>query len=266
VYTPLYAGVFWDIQNVLPDNIERIEVISGPGGTQWGANAVNGVINIITSNAKDTQGIFAEGGVGNELRSYGSLRYGGKISNHLHYRVDALGMKRDGTINMAGEDVDEDWTVAQGGLRVDWSKNDDEIMLLGNVFDNRPNPDALTPVAASGHNVVTRWNRKLCENADFRLQLYYDRTVRDFRNGFAERLNTYDIDGQHRFSPIPKHEIIWGFGYRLMDHQVDNLELFRFDPEDKKLHLYNLFVQDRISLLDENLQFTLGAKLENNSY
>lgn len=266
VYTPLYAGVFWDVQNELPDNIERIEVISGPGGTLWGANAVNGVINIVTSSAKDTQGILAEGGVGNELRGYGSLRYGGKISDHLHYRVNAMGMKRDGAVNMTGEDVDDAWTIAQGGLRVDWTKNDDEIMLLGNVFDNRPNPDALTPVAASGHNVVTRWNRKLSESSDFRLQVYYDRTVRDFRNGFAEQLNTYDIDGQHRFSPLPNHEVIWGFGYRLMDHQVDNLELFRFDPEDKKLHLYNLFIQDRISFLDERLQFTLGAKLEHNSY
>lgn len=266
VYTPLYAGVFWDVQNVLLDNIERIEVISGPGGTLWGANAVNGVINVITKNAKESQGALIEGGVGSEMLGYGGARYGGKISNNLYYRINAMAFKRGSVLNLEGEDAKDDWTIAQGGFRIDWQGEDDELMLVSNLYGNRPNPDATGAIEANGHNVVGRWSHDISDNSDFKVQVYYDQTYRDFRNGFTERLNTYDLDGQQRIRLNKHHEIIWGLGYRLMDHRVQNLELFRFDPGHEKLHLYNIFLQDRITMLQDRLNISLGCKLEHNSY
>lgn len=266
VYTPLYAGVFWDVQNVMLDNIERIEVISGPGGTLWGANAVNGVINVITKNAKDSQKALVEGGVGSEVLGYGGVRYGGKISNNLYYRVNAMAFKRGSLLNFEGEDANDDWTIAQGGFRIDWQEEHDQVMVVSNLYGNRPNPDGTGAIKANGHNVVARWSHDVSDNSDFKIQVYYDQTYRDFRNNFTERLNTYDLDGQHRIRLSNHNEITWGLGYRLMDHRVQNLELFRFDPGNKKLHLYNIFLQDRFMLFQDRLNITVGCKLEHNSY
>jgi iron complex outermembrane receptor protein len=268
VYTPLYAGVFWDVQNILLEDVERIEVISGPGGTLWGSNAVNGVINIITKSAKDTQGLLAEAGVGNELQTYGGLRYGGKFTDKLHYSAYATAFKRASLKDLEGNDSEDDWTMAQGGLQFNWQPTEnDELILQSNVYDTRPNPDGSpTAIKARGQNVLARWVHANSENSDFRIQAYYDRTSRDFRNGFREKLNTYDVDTQHKFEIGNSNEIIWGIGLRIMDHHVDNLELFRFKPGDKTLHLYSIFVQDRITLVSERLDLTLGIKAEHNRY
>lgn len=266
VYTPLYAGVFWDVQNLLLNDIERIEVISGPGGTLWGANAVNGVINIITKNARQSQGVLIEMGGGTELQGYGGLRYGGKLSKDIYYRVYGIAFKRGSTLNLEGTDANDDWTMAQSGFQVDWENVSNQLSLQTNVYDGRPNPDGTTAVKASGHNVVGRWTHTLSENSDFKLQLYHDRTWRNFRNGFAEKLNTYDMDGHHRFTLGHHQEITWGLGYRLMNHDVDNLELLRFEPAQENLHIVNLFLQDKITLIQERLYLTLGSKVEHNNY
>jgi iron complex outermembrane receptor protein len=268
VYTPLYAGVFWDVQNILIEDIDRIEVISGPGGTLWGSNAVNGVINIVSKSSKETHGAVVEGAFGNELQAYGGVRYGGKIKDALHYRAYATGFRKDGAEQLEGGDAGDEWTMAQGGLQFDWDVTDnDAIVLQGNLYDTRPNPDSEpVHIKAQGQNTLLRWNHTFSENADFQVQIYFDRTWRDFRNEFTERLNTYDIDAQHRFTLGKRQEIIWGFGVRLMDHEVDNLELFRFEPNERNLRLYSLFFQDRISILDERLDITLGIKAEHNSY
>lgn len=268
VYTPLYAGVFWDAQNLLLEDIERIEVISGPGGTLWGANAVNGVINITTKNAKNSQGILVEAAAGTELRSYGGLRYGGKISKNVFYKLYGMAYKR-GATPVALEDsvVNDEWTMAQGGFQMDWDASENDIVTLqSNLYDNRPNPDGTVAVKARGHNVISRWTHTNSENSDFQLQLYYDYTWRDFQNDFTEKLKTYDLDWQHRFQLGRHQEVIWGLGYRLMDHEVENLELFKFTPAHKKLHLYNIFVQDEITLVENRLHLTVGSKFEHNSY
>jgi iron complex outermembrane receptor protein len=266
VYTPLYAGVFWDVQNVLLEDVERIEVISGPGGTLWGANAVNGVINIITKNASHTQGVLIEGGVGTELQGYGGIRYGGKLSRDVYFRAYGTAFKRGSTLNIEGADAEDDWTAAQGGFQFDWENANEQLMLQANIYGNRPNPDGTVAVEANGHNLVGRWKHTLSENSNIKLQLYYDQTWRDFRNGFNEKLNTYDFDGQHRFVIGDRQEIVWGLGYRLMDHNVDNPALLKFLPDQKFLHLYNIFVQDRIDLIHDRLDLTLGSKFEHNSY
>jgi iron complex outermembrane receptor protein len=266
IYTPLYAGVFWDAQNLLLEDIDRIEVISGPGGTLWGANAVNGVINIITKSAVHTQGLFIEAGAGTELQGYGGIRYGGKIGKEIYYRVYGTAFKRGSTLSAEGNDANDDWTMAQGGFQFDWGQDKNHFTLQSNLYDNRPNPDGTIAVQASGQNVLGRWNRTLSENSDIKLQVYFDRTLRDFRNGLSEKLNTYDFDGHHRFHLGKRQEVVWGLGYRLMDDNVQNAELLKFEPPQKNLHVYNIFIQDKISIIKERLDLTIGAKVEHNSY
>jgi iron complex outermembrane receptor protein len=268
VYTPMYAGVFWDVQNLLLEDVERIEVISGPGGALWGANAVNGVINIITKSAGKTSGLYVEGASGNELRGYGGLRYGGKLTKDLYYRVYGTAFKRDDTILSEDQsDAKDGWTMGQGGFRMDWDASEkNQLSLQANYYSNRPDPDGGTPVEATGGNISGRWNRTISEKSDFQLQVYYDQTWRDFRNGFTENLKTYDIDGQHRFQVGRHQEVVWGVGLRLMDHLVENLELFGFFPASRTLHVYNVFVQDNITLVEDRLHFTMGVKVEHNTY
>ncbi|HWA15919.1 MAG TPA: TonB-dependent receptor [Gemmatimonadales bacterium] len=267
VYTPLYAGVFWDVQNPSLEAIDRIEVISGPGGTLWGANAVNGVINIITKRADQTQGLYAEGGAGTEERGFGTLRYGGGLGKGVNGRVYAEGFSRDHTTEIAGTDARDGWHMFQGGFRVDGdAEARNQWTLQGDIYDGRPDPDGGTPVNASGGDVLGRWTRASGDASEFQLQAYFDRTFRDFNNGFTEALSTFDLDWQHRFPLGKRQEIIWGAGARLMDHRTENLELFRFDPGHKTLQLYSGFVQDAITLVPGRLRLTLGTKVEHHTY
>lgn len=267
VYTPLYAGVFWDVQDYLMEDLERIEVISGPGGTLWGANAVNGVINVISKASAATQGIFLEAGAGSELESFGGIRYGGELGPDFHYRFYAKAFEQDGTQSLAGMAAGDDWSMAQGGFRIDRQSNSRDLLTLqGDYYDGRPNPDGTVPVEASGGNLLGRWTRTLGTDADVQLQWYVDHTTRDFGTGFLERLDTYDVDWQHRFGFGPRQELIWGLGIRWMDHEVRNLPLFGFFPAHKELKLYSGFIQDEITLVDNLLGLTVGSKFEHNSY
>jgi iron complex outermembrane recepter protein len=266
VYTPLYAGVFWDVQDTLLEDIDRIEIVRGPGGTLWGANAVNGVINITTRSAAQTQGLFAEADIGTELRAQGGIRYGGELSPDLHYRVYAKAFDRDETVLTDGSGAGDDWDSRQGGFRMDWAREATTLTLQSDFYKTRPDPDGGAPVAADGGNLLGRWQHVVSETSDFQLQVYFDRTRRDFGNGFAEDLDTYDFDWQHRFQLSPRQEIVWGAGARHMRHEVSNLPLFQFRPADKTLKLYSLFVQDEITVIPERLRLTLGTKIEHNSY
>jgi len=266
VYTPMYAGVFWDVQNLLLEDVDRIEVVSGPGGTLWGANAVNGVINITTRSAKNSQGLYVEGGLGSELKRYGGLRYGAKLAKDVYFRAYGMAFNRGSTMN-SDTAARDGWRMGQGGFRMDWeaSKNN-TATLQSNFYDGTPDPDGGKPVTARGSNVLGRWTHTYSDGADSKLQLYYDQTWRDFRNGFAENLKTYDADWQDRFRPGQRHEVVWGAGARFMDHRVQNLELFAFLPGQKWLHLYSAFIQDNILLIKDRLHFTVGSKFEHNSY
>jgi iron complex outermembrane recepter protein len=268
VYTPLYAGVFWDVQNLLLEDVERIEVISGPGGTMWGANAVNGVINIITKNSKDTQGFFAEGAAGNALPGLGSLRFGGKITDGLTCRVYGTKFKMGSVVEPNGSDSKDAWSMSQGGFRMDWEASErDHVSLQGNIYSGDPNPDADSlPVIAKGDNALLRWNHNIGEKSDFQIQAYYDHTWRDFRNNFTEDLKTYDIDGQHRVQMGERNTLTYGMNFRMMDHEVTNLPGFGFFPGHKTLYIYSLFLQDEFMLIKERLRLTGGIKIENNIY
>jgi iron complex outermembrane receptor protein len=267
VYTPLYAGVFWDVQNPPLGDIDRIEVVSGPGGALWGANAVNGVINIITKHSKDTQGLAVEGGGGTEAKTFGTVRYGGRLSPDFTYRVYGEGFWRGSTVQLDGTDPHDSWHMGQGGLRMDWKPGRADVFSFqGDYYDGRPDPDGNAPVIANGVNGLGRWIHTLSPGSDLQVQLYYDHTWRDFGNGFTEALSTYDFDGQHRFQLDRRQEVIWGLGVRLMAHQTQNLGLFAFLPSYRLLHLYSGFVQDEITLVPNRWRLALGSKFEHNDY
>jgi iron complex outermembrane receptor protein len=267
VYTPLYAGVFWDVQNLPLDAVDRIEVVSGPGGTLWGANAVNGVINIITRSANDTQGLLAEGGAGTELHGFGAVRYGGRSSSGFAYRVYGHGFGRGSSVRPDGTDPRDSWGMGQGGFRMDWKPGTaDGFTLQGDYYDGRPDTDGSGRTVARGGNALGRWTRTLSEGSDLQLQVYYDRSWRDFGSGLTEDLSTYDLDGQHRFQLGRRQEVVWGLSARLMHDDTRSDTSFAFVPATRTLQLYGGFVQDEIALSGDRLRLSLGSKFEHNSY
>ena len=215
VYTPLFSGVFWDVQDVMLQDIERIEVISGPGGALWGSNAVNGVINIITRSAHATQGALLSAGVGTEERG-GAARYGGKLNENTAFRVYAKGFERDGTETASGTDVHDRWHKQQAGFRLDSGGEGDKVTLQGDIYDGEQDQLVNSDKTISGANFLGRWNRALGGDDNLQIQAYFDRTRRDYPGLFREQLDTYDLDIQHRFGWGDDHDIVWGGGYRVM--------------------------------------------------
>ncbi len=267
VYTPLFAGVFWDVQDTLLEDIHRIEVISGPGATQWGSNAVNGVINIVTKSAKDTQGGLLTGGGGNELNGFGSMRYGGTLAPNLHYRAYGKYFDRDSSALPDGQDATDDWHMGQGGFRLDWEGSPaDLVTLQGDYYDGRSAQLGTDDIALSGGNVLGRWSHTFYEGSDLSLQFYYDRTHRDIPGTFSEDLDTYDIEFQHWFPLGERHDIVWGLAYRLIDDDVGNSAQLAFLPAKVSREWYSVFGQDEIALVKDHLHLTLGMKIEHNDY
>jgi iron complex outermembrane receptor protein len=264
VYTPLFSGVFWDVQDVMLEDVERIEVISGPGGVLWGSNAVNGVINIITRSSQDTQGALLSAGGGN-LESGVAARYGGKVGENTAFRVYAKGFDRDGTETRGGRDVDDSWDKQQVGFRLDSANGNDKFTLQGDAYDGSIDQAINDDKKVSGANLIGRWNRALEGGSNIQVQAYFDRTRRDYPGTFSEELDTYDIEAQHHFQWRKDHDIVWGGGYRLMQDDINNGIFLAFLPTDRRLSLANVFAQDSIAL-SQRLKLTLGAKLEHNSY
>jgi iron complex outermembrane receptor protein len=267
VYTPLFAGVFWDVQDTLLEDIDRIEVISGPGATQWGANAVNGVINVITKHSKGTQGALLEGGGGTELRGFGGMRYGGALAPNLHYRVYGKYFDRDSTVLPNGQDATDDWHMGQGGFRMDWNASEANLITVqGDYYEGRIAQPGADDIAVSGGNVIGRWSHTISEASELKLQVYFDQTHRNIPGTFAEDLNTYDVDFQHRFPLGERHDIVWGLGYRLIDDDVGNTPALAFLPSQVSRQWFSTFGQDEIALVKDRLHLTLGTKIEHNDY
>jgi len=266
VYTPLFAGVFWDIQEVLLEDIDQIEVVSGPGATLWGANAVNGIISITTRSAADTQGWFVQGGVGTELRHSGALRYGGAISSNAHFRVYGQSSKRDGTLSTSGPAVTDNWHIGQGGLRADWQVTpDDQLTLQGDIYRSRtsiPGPD--DPISRGG-NVIGRWTRTFSPQSEISMQFYYDRVHRRVPGSFDDTLDTYDLDFQHRLPFGKRHNVVWGGGHRQVEDDFGS-DTPILSPQRARLQTYSAFLQDTIALDPRNWHLTLGTKFEHNEY
>jgi iron complex outermembrane recepter protein len=280
VYTPLYSGVFWDVQDYLLEDIDRIEVISGPGGALWGANAVNGVINIITKSAKDTQGVYAEAGGGSQPQDFTGVRYGGSLDADTAFRVYGKYFDRSAEVLANGDSASDSWRQGRAGFRVDSEPSaHDRLTLQGDYYDGRENEQAGGTAANSGANLLGRWTRTVSAESDFSLQGYVDQThlgepvaplmVSGLQFSPAgtvyDDLTTYDVDFQHRFSLGGYNHVVWGLGYRRTHDAVIEAPALGFFPAVLNQNLYSGFVQDEIALL-KNVSFTLGTKLEHNAY
>ncbi|MGH8297449.1 MAG: TonB-dependent receptor plug domain-containing protein, partial [Steroidobacteraceae bacterium] len=225
VYSPLFSGVFWDVQDYLLEDIDRIEVISGPGGTLWGANAVNGVINIITRSAKDTQGFYAEEAGGTELHELGGVRYGGAISSDTWFRIYGKYADRGDEGMSDGAPGSDSWRQGRAGFRIDSDPSTrDALMFEGDFYDGHEYEPAGGEAQTSGGDLLGRWNRRFSEHSDMQLQSYIDRThLLDPQPALMlgalqlappgvlqDDLTTYDIDFQDRFDAATYHRIVWG--------------------------------------------------------
>jgi iron complex outermembrane receptor protein len=266
IYTPLYAGVFWDAQDYLLQDIDRIEVVSGPGGTLWGANAVNGIINIISKSAQDTQGLYLEAGGGNQLQDFEGMRYGTTLASNLYFRVYGKYFDRAGEVFPNGAGVGDDWSMGQSGFRMDWDPNAQNLLTFqGDIYDGTEDSLSNGVSHLSGGNLLSRFTHTFSEDSDLSVQLYYDETHRMIPNTYEENLDTYDLDIHDRFPLGQYNRIIWGGGYRYTDDRIGNSPLIAFLPPQLDRNLFNAFAQDEIMLM-QNLHVTLGTKVEHNDW
>jgi len=269
VYTPLFSGVFWDVQEVPLGDIDRIEVISGPGATLWGANAVNGVINVITKDAKDTPGLLLSGGGGTEQHGFGTVRYGAAPGSHVRVRIYGRGFDRDAMAFPGGQDAADDWHLGQGGFRMDWEASSaSRVTLQGDLYDGRIAQDSGGDIAVSGRSVMAKWSRTLSDRSSLAAQLYYDRTHRNIPGTFGEDLDTYDVDLQHGTRLGARHDVVWGLGYRLINDRtvVGSDSTLAFLPSHVAREWFSGFVQDEIALIPNRVHVTVGTKIEHNDY
>ena len=280
VYTPIFAGVFWDSQNVPLDTIERIEVIRGPGAAVWGSNAMNGVINIITQNSADTQGGYLSAGIGNISTGSETLRYGGKIRGLGAYRVYAEGFHYDSLPTLDGLDGKDDRRLVHGGFRADSVLSAKDSLITegetyhGDAGEMATAPISLTPPETetvalhdvySGWNLLSRWSHTVSPRSQTSLQLYFDHANRDDTT-YTLGLNTFDIDFQHHVALGTRQDVVWGIGYRLSSDDTGPTLRIVFTPQARNLHLFSSFLQDEITVRPERLQLNLGARVEHNDY
>ena len=267
VYTPLYGGVVWSHQQVLLEDVERIEVISGPGGTLWGANAVNGVINIVTKNAGQTKGLLAQVIKGDFLKQEADLRYGDSLGTRGAYRVYARHVERAATQAADGSRNADRWQMQQAGFRTDWAPGaQDALTLQGDLYwGDRYTTKAISPL--NGQNLLGRWQHSFNNQSDLALQVYYDRYFRedaDFDN--SDEMRTLDIDFQHRTPVGKRQDFLWGLGYRVVKDFADFRTPFvGILPPEKRLDLFNSFIQDDISI-GKSVHLIVGTKYSHNVY
>ncbi len=279
VYNHIFSGVFWDEQDYVLEDIERIEVIRGPGAALWGANAENGVINIITKKAKDTQGGILSAGGGDEEQGFGTLRYGGQLNDNTYYRIYTKYFDRDSFKDTSDSDAHDEWDQFRSGFRLDSDLSEDHSLTLqGDIYNGESGivrqipvltPPYLSVDAAdihmSGGNILARWESSFTYNSKTSFQLYYDRARREENNTSTER-NTFDLEFQHNFPIGDSHYIIWGLGYRFIKDDLNGDLFISFDPETRDSDLYSAFLQDDITLIEDRLYLTAGTKLEHNDY
>lgn len=273
VYSPLFAGVFWDSQNVLLEDIDRIEVISGPGGSVWGANAVNGVINIITKKAKDSKGLYLSGLYGSFVKDIVSLRYGGNVGSGFSYRAYVQNNNRDSTRSTGIKPASDKWNLLQSGFRMDWSLSQaNALSVQGNFYNgieyNGTDPNKADSSVYDGQNVLGKWSYAFSDKSNIIVQVYFDRTWRrDIPSTISDELKIYDFDFQHQFPIGISHTIVWGTGYRFMEDAAQHSTQFvAFIPSHKNMYLLSGFVSDEVMLVKDMVKLALGTKVEQNNY
>jgi iron complex outermembrane receptor protein len=279
VYTPTFGGVFWDVLDLPLEDIERIEVIRGPGGTIWGANAVNGVINIITKKASETQGGMVVGGAGNLDQGFGTVQYGGGLGKDTNYRVYTKYFNQNHMPGLTGQDGADGWHLLRGGFRSDSRLSaKDTLMVQGDVYAGEEgNPASILPsvtspgvqnfdfaVPLSGGFLYSAWDHAFSARSDTTLKFSFDRYKRD--DQLMEHRKTFDVEFEHRFTWGARQEIVWGANYRNTDSDTHGDLEISLSPADVNMQLFSLFVQDEIAVVPDKLYLTVGTKLDHNYY
>ena len=259
VYSLMFGGVYWDMPDILPEDIERIEVISGPGASLWGANAVNGVINIITRPSTQTQGGWLTLGAGNFERDAG-VQYGGQISPDLTYRVHGEFSDFSSFNLPGGTSANDAWRQPGGGFRLDWTPLNDTVSVQGDLATKTEGPDGFNRES----DTEVSWQHRFADGSRFQLLAYYDSSNRGINSASSFTVNTYDIEFQHNFTIAGWNSVVWGAGERSFNYTFENTAL-ALVPPNQTLNLANIFGQDTIALSD-TVKLTLGLKLEDEPY
>lgn len=288
VYTPLFSGVYWDAQDTVLEDIERIEVIRGPGATMWGANAVNGIINIITKNAAETQGNYLSATYGNHERGTVEARHGGELDEDTNYRIFGKFFARDESRNSETQEGNQDqWYQRRAGFRVDRKNGyDNEIRFQGDIYKGESSQKGLFPGYETlgtvterdnderygGGSFLTSWHYTPDVTSEHTLQAYIDYHNRKDKNMLSWKRATLDIDYQNRFLFNERNEFIWGLNYRFLMDDLDDFmapngqEYLSYEPNSQKNNLYSFFLQNQYEVMPDKLFFTLGSKFEYHYY
>jgi len=280
IYTPLFAGVYWDIQNMPLEDIERIEVIRGPGAALWGSNAVNGVINIITKSAADTQGLYASTLAGNQDRSITDVRYGGKIGDDGYYRTYAKYDDRAQTKTNTGADGDNNWDNAKTGFRSDWTPTStSKATFQGDIYAASINLDLLIPtitppnfsnfyhdrINSQGGNLLGRWTEEHSDTLQSTFQAYFDFQSPSY-SSFGQQIWTTDLDYQTSWKANDRNDVLWGAGARYIGDELQSTsDIYVTDPKRAET-IFSAFIQDQYALIQKELYLTVGSKFEENSF
>jgi iron complex outermembrane receptor protein len=273
VYTPTFGGVFWETADLPLEDIERIEVIRGPGGTVWGANAVNGVINIITKRASETQGEMVEAGGGNLEQGFGTVQYGGKLGARTDDRAYLQYGNHDGLPDIQGGPSGDGWRMLRGGFRLDSALSaKDKLTVQGDIYGGREGQQILSLATGAathfegnlgGGYFQTVWNHTYSSRSDMTLQASFDRYVRTLP--FTDRRNTLDTAFQYHFAWGSRQDVVAGIEYQFTNHE-SNSAIVSYAPSDNSRQLFSAFVQDEMALVQNRLFFTVGTKVERNDY
>jgi iron complex outermembrane recepter protein len=279
VYTPLYGGVWWDVQDALMEDIDRIEVIRGPGAAMWGANAVNGIINIITKKPRDAQGTITPAMTGTLDKDMVGISSGGRIGQHGAFRVYGKQARQTGFVDSAGDTTGDNWEQVRSGFRCEWdAASSASFTLQGDMYNGTGEQTFVqklfaapytqverTDYTVGGRNLLGRWSRPSANGSQSDLQVYYDRTERnDLQHG--ENRDTYDIDFQRHIPGAGRHDVVWGLGYRCSISNAASTNLTQYTDGPETTRLASAFAQDQITLRPDRLTLILGSKFEHNNY
>ena len=279
VYTPLFSGVYWNVQDVLLEDVDRIEVIRGPGATLWGANAVDGVINIITKPAQLTQGGMVATEVGTEERTTESVQYGGKLGDNNYYRGYAKYSDWAASKDATGKSISDGWHTMRGGFRMDTAPSRvDSLTVQGDLYHTNYGETLTVPILTapysntfpnvgnySGGDILGHWTHAFARSSTS-LQMYYDNTNTTDNSLFTDHESVYDIDFQHDLHIGESQELIWGLGYRSIQDSNGSSSTVSLLPSHSSLNQFSSFVQDEVSLFDSRLRVTIGSKFEHNDF
>lgn len=283
VYSPIFSGTYWDTQDTLLEDIDRIEVIRGPGAALWGANAVNGVINIITKSAEYTQGTYVSGTMGTHEQGTLEGRIGTKLDDNSFYRTYVKHARHGSFDALDGGSNKDGWDRTQGGFRADLDNvggnSSRTATVQGDIYYAEKDSQFFQPTTATvpytirelnteesaGGNVLARVNEKLSDTSNYSVQAYIDNTRRNERIT-NQNQTTADIDAQYNFKPHERHDVTVGGGYRITTDSFDGGELISLYDKSDIYDLWSAFAQDEITLLPQRLFLTLGSKFELNDY